>query len=360
MHSTRTALWAMAVATVGGGCGGAAPPSPATPAAAAGGSAASGTPTAVVDAAPSGIGGASAMDGPCVVGAQYARPAPQGDPQLVYQGSGKGLFEGPVWVAATAGLYFSEMTFSDSPPPSAIHKFSPADGSTSPFVEDSGTNGLALRRDGRILGATHQPQGLAVFDPSTAERQPVAITYQGKHFNSPNDLTLRADGNVYFTDPDWQLGKRKSETGKTGVYRLLPDGSTVALVDDTLDKPNGIALSPDGNTLYVADFNGGGDQGRVGTYPVAADGATGTRSEFAAGVAVPDGMTVDCAGNLYTTSHEGGVIGIYSPAGMQLGTIKVATSLTNVAFGGADGKTLYATAGKALYAIPMNLPGYPY
>ena len=348
------------VAGSGGGCAGAAPPSPETPVAAATGSAAEGSPAAGVDGASAATGEASATGGPCGAGAPYPRPAAQGDPQLVYQGTGKGLFEGPVWVAATGGLYFSEMTFSANPPPSVIHMFSPADGSTSPFVQDSGTNGLALRGDGKILGATHEPQGLALFDPSTAERQPVAITYQGQHFNSPNDLTVRADGNVYFTDPDWQLGERKSETGKTGVYRLLPDGVTVALVDDTLDKPNGIALSPDGNTLYVADFNGGGNKGRVGAYPVAADGSTGARSEFAPWVAVPDGMTVDCAGNLYTTSHECGVIGIYSPAGTQLGTIKVTTSLTNLAFGGVDGKTLYATAGKALYAIPMNLPGYPY
>jgi len=356
MRWTRTFLWAMAVAAVGGGCGGTAPPGAQTPATATSGSAASGAPARA--AAPT--SGASVAVGPCVPGARYPSPSAQGEPKLVYQGTGKGLFEGPVWVAATAGLYFSEMTFSSNPPPSVIHRFSPADGSTSPFAEDSGTNGLALRADGQILGATHQPQGLALFDSATAKRQAVMITYQGKHFNSPNDLTVRADGNVYFTDPDWQLGQRQSETGKTGVYRLLPDGTTVTLVDDSLDKPNGIALSPDGNTLYVADFNGGGNRGRVGAYPVAADGSTGARTEFAAGVAVPDGMTVDCAGNLYTTSHEGGVIGIYSPAGTRLGTIQVATLLTNVAFGGVDGTTLYATAGKALYAIPMSLPGYPY
>jgi gluconolactonase len=348
------------MAAAAGGCGGAAPPSPETPVAATGGSGADDGSAAAADGASTTTAGASATGGPCGSGGPYPSPVAQGDAQLVYQGTGKGLFEGPVWVAATAGLYFSEMTFSKNPPPSVIHKFSPADGSTSPFVAESGTNGLALRGDGRILGATHQPQGLAVFDPATAERHPVAITYQGQHFNSPNDLTIRADGNVYFTDPDWQLGQRKSETGKTGVYRVLPDSPTVALVDDTLDKPNGIALSPDGNTLYVADFNGGGNQGRVGTYPVAADGSTGARTEFAAGVAIPDGMTVDCAGNLYTTSHEAGMIGIYSSAGTQLGAIQVAPSLTNVAFGGVDGKTLYATAGKALYAIAMNLPGYPY
>ena len=145
----------------------------------------------------------------------------------------------------------------------------------------------------------------------------------------------------------------------TGVYRVPPDGQAI-LVDGALDKPNGIALSPDGTVLYVADYNGGGANGRVGQYPVNPDGSTGARSDFAAGVSVPDGMAVDCAGNLYATAHEAGQIFVYAPTGTKTTTISVAPSLTNVAFGGADGMTLYATAGKGLYAIQMNLPGYPY
>jgi gluconolactonase len=159
-------------------------------------------------------------------------------------------------------------------------------------------------------------------------------------------------GTIYFTDPDWQAGGRPGP-GFTGVY-YLPPGGAALLIDASLDNPNGIALAPDGTALYVGDSSG-----TVSAYPVNPDGSTGSRSDFAT-VTEPDGMAVDCAGNLYVTSHAAGTIHVFAPGGAPLGQIAVATSLTNLAFGGADRRTLSATAGKALYAIQMNLPGYPY
>ncbi len=304
-----------------------------------------------------GSGGNSAT-GPCVPGTAYPVPAAIGNPTIVYQGGGNGLFEGTVWVAGA--IFLSDMTFgTGGPPPSTIHRYDPIAGGAV-WLSDTGSNGMAVRPDGFIVAAAHVPQGLTLFDVNTGGRQALNITYNGAHFNSPNDVTVRSDGNTYFTDPDWQLGGRTNETGMTGVYRVAPDRVTVTLVDGSLDNPNGIALSPDGSVLYVGDYNFGGANGRIGTYPVAADGSTGTRAEFAAGLESPDGVTIDCAGNLYVCEHELGTVTIFAPTGAVVGTITVAAYLTNLAFGGADGTTLYATAFKALYSIPMNIPGNPY
>jgi len=306
-----------------------------------------------------GTGGGSPGTGPCVPGTAYPVPAPLGDPTAVYQGTGNGLFEGPVWVAGA--VFLSDMTFlgTGDPPPAVIHRYDAVNGGAV-WLSETGSNGMAVRPDGFIVAATHLPQDLTLFDVNTTGRQALNLTYNGAHFNSPNDVTVRADGNTYFTDPDWQLGTRTSETGITGVYRVAPDGVTVALVDGTLDNPNGIALSPDGSVLYVGDYNFGGTNGRIGTYPVAADGSTGPQAEFAAGLEGPDGMTIDCAGNLYATQNGPGTITIYDPSGAVVTTIQVAASLTNLAFGGPGGTTLYATAFKTLYSIPMNVPGNPY
>ena len=174
----------------------------------------------------------------------------------------------------------------------------------------------------------------------------------GSRFNSPNDLILRSDGTVYFTDPDFQLGTRPSETGMQGVYRASPSG-TVSLIDGTFAEPNGITLSPDETVLYVADYNGN----LVRTFAVAEDGSTSGRKDFVS-VSSPDGLAMDCLGNLYVASGSPGVMQVYAPSGNKLGSVTVASSLSNMAFGGTDGKTLYITAGKALYSLDMNLPGY--
>jgi gluconolactonase len=202
------------------------------------------------------------------------------------------------------------------------------------YLADAGVNGMAVDGKGVVYAASHKVQGIVKL-------------------NSPNDLVLRSDGTIFFTDPDFQLGNRTSETGKKGVYRASPTG-TVSLVDDTFAEPNGITLSPDESMLYVADYNGG----VVRTFSVAADGSTSGRKDFAT-VKSPDGFGMDCLGNLYVASGTG-TIQVYAPSGSQLGSITVAASLSNLAFGGADGKTLYATAGKALYSVAMNLPGYYY
>ena len=223
------------------------------------------------------------------------------------------------------------------------------------FVEVANSNGLALAPDGTLLAATHDTQALSRFDLATGARTNLPLLALTKHLNSPNDLTVRSDGTVFLTDPDWQLPRRSSETMRTGEYRISAPQSSSAnaatLIDGTLSKPNGIALSPDERTLYV-----GSSGNEIWKYPVAADGSLGARSKFAE-TGSSDGMTVDCAGNLYVTS---GKVEVFAPDGSKHGEISVDGSPSNVAFGGEDRKTLYITAGPRLYAIQLNVPGYPY
>ena len=162
---------------------------------------------------------------------------------------------------------------------------------------------------------------------------------------------MRSDGSVYFTDPDWQLGARTSQTGFTGVYRASTD-LEVTLITDALGNPNGIALSPDERTLYVG--SAGND---VLAFPVDADSSVGAPSVFASPGA-SDGMGIDCAGNLYVAA--GTEVRVYSPAGAELGVIAVAQTPSNVAFGGSDHQTLYVTAQSGLYSIHLQVPGLPY
>jgi gluconolactonase len=269
-----------------------------------------------------------------------------------------GFIEGPVWLAAQGVLLFSDMNFSGGDamgPPSRIRRLMPP-ATFDEFNPASNSNGLALAPDGSLLAATHDNQALSRFSMDGVARTQLTVLVDGKHFNSPNDLTVRSDGTVYFTDPDWQLGPRSSETKMTGVYRvsspLSVTGENAAkLVEGTLQKPNGVALSPDEQTLYI------GSQGNeIWKYPVQSDGALGARSKFA-DTGSSDGMAVDCAGNLYVAS---GTLEVFAPSGMKLGEITLDGDPSNAAFGGSDRKTLYITAGAKLYAIALNVPGFPY
>jgi gluconolactonase len=262
--------------------------------------------------------------------------------------------EGPVWFAREGVLLFSDILPAEGAErvqPSRIFQLEPGSAPSLRFA-DSGTNGLALDAAGDVVGCAHDVQAVVRLDIQNATRSVLVDRYDLQRFNSPNDLTVAADGTIYFTDPDWQKGSRPNETGIMGVYRLAPGGA-LSLVDSTLNKPNGISLAPDGRTLYVSALDG-----VIRRYAVAPDGSTGPAVEHAR-VAQPDGMGVDCAGNLYVSSG-GGRITVIAPSGTVWGTIQVASGLTNVAFGGPSATTLFATAGNSVFAIEATIPGQPY
>jgi gluconolactonase len=263
------------------------------------------------------------------------------------------LYEGAVWL--NGALYFSD--FKTTPGfPSRILSYVPGQPLTVALV-DGGTNGLALDATGSALvGARHKSKSVVTFSADLTTASDVAAQYQARPFNSPNDVVVRSDGNFYFTDPDFQTGDTKAQP-TTNVYRVAPGGQ-VSVVDDSIANPNGISLSPDERALFVA---GNLEHGYVKRYPVAADGSVGEGDIFFQPVTVPDGMVVDCAGNLYVTEHTSRRIRVVAADGAELGRITgFEKNVTNVAFGGTERRTLYITTTGGLYQLELPVPGLPY
>lgn len=268
--------------------------------------------------------------------------------------------EGPVWI--NGYLYLSEMAKRSSasePQGGRIIRYQPG-GTATPFLLDVGTNGLAVNSAGELVAASQKVGGIVSFDisgatPSSTPKMIYADEFADmgtdKRFSSPNDLTLRSDGNIYFTDPEYQSGSVKQSAQRS--YRIAPDG-TVTAIADAPSPPNGIALSPDQNTLYV----GGA---KLMKYAVKADGSLEAGADFGSQSGT-DGLGVDCAGNLYVAIYSAGNVVVLTPAGAVLGTITVGSGVTNIAFGGPDSKTLFITrmTPPSLYAVTMNIPGFPY
>ena len=294
-------------------------------------------------------------------GASYPTPDLSGAATVVASGNTGGQYEGTLWLSSSGALLFSDMNMSGSATtvvPAAITRWiSPS--TVSAPVADAGSNGLAIDFSGKVLGCSQKVQGIISVDLNAGLVSTLVNTdASGHHFNSPNDLTVRTDGTIYFTDPDYQIAGRVSETGIKGVYRISPSNQ-VSIVDGQFNQPNGVSLSPDETVLYVADTAAS----KIRRFAVAVDGTTSNKQDFAS-MPSPDGGAVDCAGNLYWASNAApGKVVVFSPSGTQIGTISVGTTdkPTNVAFGGTDHKTLYiSTSPRKIYSVTINIPGFPY
>ncbi|WP_084005086.1 SMP-30/gluconolactonase/LRE family protein [Gilvimarinus polysaccharolyticus] len=288
----------------------------------------------------------------CAVAADYQAPAGTLKAARIAAAdfSEPGLYEGPVWT--NGKLLFSRFGF-EAGFPSNILSY---DGQrVSMALADAGSNGLALDNANQLLAGTHKYKAVARFDLNGAARKDLAREYRDNRFNSPNDLTMSSRGDVYFTDPDFQRAAAPGGQDATRVYRIDGTGQ-VSVVDDSIANPNGISLSPDEQTLYVA---GGGEQGFIRAYPLN-QGEAGAGRTFLADVTVPDGMAVDCLGNIYVTEHTKQQVRVISPEGDEIAVIKVDANVTNGAFGGEDGKTLYLTGAGALWSINLDVAGLPY
>jgi gluconolactonase len=257
-----------------------------------------------------------------------------------------GLFEGAVWHGDS--LYYSDFVFSQGNS-SRIMRLD-ADGKVSVAIENSGSNGLALGPDGKLLAATHDKKALSLYDLETGEREIVINQFQNNPFNSPNDLTMSRSGVIYFTDPGYQRAAAPGGQPLTRVYQVKD--KMVTVVDETITNPNGIGLSPDQKTLYVA-----GD-GSLWTYPITAEGVG--KGTILSPITQPDGLAVDCLGNIYATEHGEKRVRVVSPTGESLAVIRVDANVTNTAFGGKDRKTLFITGAGAVWKIDLDVAGMPY
>ena len=261
------------------------------------------------------------------------------------------FLEGPTWSSQDNAFYFSEMNFASSQalgPDSTIYKLVLPNTLTT-YLKHSGTNGLYAKGES-LYTLNHSTQSLSKINIKSKTNTVIVNKFDGLSFSSPNDMTMHKNGDIFFTDPNWQLGERTQQMSYTGVYKLSNTG-VLSLIDATLEKPNGVALSPDQRTLYIGDFSN-----RVSKYTIDENGDILPREDFIK-VTSPDGIKVDSAGNIYVSSHKKGVINIYTPRGSLIDKIELGPNVTNLAFGGKNRKTLLITTAKGLFTLDVKVAG---
>jgi gluconolactonase len=245
-----------------------------------------------------------------------------------------------VWLPGE-GLLFSDI------PNDRIHVV--RDGKLATHREPSGnSNGLTLDREGRIIACEHGNRRVSIERAGVVEG--LAMYYDGHRLNSPNDVVVRSDGRIFFTDPPYGITQEQRDLPYNGVFTLVPDGELTLLTKD-FERPNGLAFSPDERTLYIADTA----HLHVRAFDVAADGSLGGGRIFATmrENGRPDGMKVDREGRLYVCA---GTVQVFAPDGRQLGAIECPQWPANCAWGG-DGGDLYITARTAVYRTAVATIG---
>ena len=281
--------------------------------------------------------------------------------------------EGPVWVShSDGGLPSQSLLFSDIPNnrihcwnlKTGLSVFLEPAGFTGPasYGREQGSNGLALDAAGRLLCCEHGDRRISVLEKNGGKRT-LADAWDGKRFNSPNDLAVHTSGTIYFTDPPYGLpdgfDDARREIDCCGVFRLQPDG-TVDLVCNTMTRPNGIAFSPDQKKLYVAQSDP--NEPILKVFNILEDGRLDAGMTFFDATTLterrkgnPDGLAVDVQGNLFATG-PGGVL-VISPDGTHLGTILTGQKTANCCFG-EDGRSLFITADMYLCRIRLATRGW--
>lgn len=252
-------------------------------------------------------------------------------------GEGYQFTEGPVWLPS------GRLAFSDIPADTIFY----ADRSV--LRKPSGnSNGLTLDEEGRLTSCEHGNRRVARTEPDGSITV-LADNYQGKKLNSPNDATVRSDGTIFFTDPTYGLSGREAELDFNGVYAIRPDGTLTLLAKD-FNRPNGLVLSVDEKTLYVADTA----ESHIRAFDVAEDGLL-SNGRVHCEVPSPDGIRIDTEGRIWATSRLG--IVVVDPDGEQAGVIEFPQWPANCTFGGSDSKTLFVTARTGVYKVECAVSG---
>jgi gluconolactonase len=263
------------------------------------------------------------------------------------------FIEGPVWIKESAMLVFSDI------PANELKQWTARGGVTSFRQPSQNANGNTLDLTGRLLTCEHSGRRVAIREKDGTVKT-VVDSFEGRKLNSPNDVVVRSDGTIWFTDPEYGLKnkpgtKEKEDKQQAGnfVYRHDPKtGKTTALVRDFV-QPNGLAFSPDERKLYVADS---GTPRHIRVFDVTNDGTVSNGRVFCTiDKGGPDGIRVDRDGRVWSSAGDG--VHIFAPDGSRIGKILVPEAPANLCFGGDDGKTLFITARKSLYAIKVLVSG---
>ncbi|HET6575089.1 MAG TPA: SMP-30/gluconolactonase/LRE family protein [Fimbriiglobus sp.] len=268
---------------------------------------------------------------------------------------GDGEFtEGPT-AGPDGAIYFSDIG-------NRILRFDPKTGKTTTYRDPSGrSNGLKFDAEGRLIaceGANTGGNRRISITEKDGKVRTLADKWNGKRFNSPNDLALDTKGRVYFTDPRY-VGTESREIDTESVYRIDPDGTVTKVIAD-VSKPNGIVIAPDGKTLYLAETNAQKKR-QLLAFPLRSDGTVGAKKvlyDFGDDRGI-DGMTVTADGQIVATAGRGKTAGVYliTPEGKKVGFVPTPEAPSNCCFGGPGSKSLYITAGKSLYRIELVVAG---
>ena len=264
-----------------------------------------------------------------------------------------GPAEGPVWISEGHYLLFNDIQTARR------MKYTPGQGATVAMEKTNQANGTTRDPQGRIISAEHLTRRVTRYEPDGSITV-VANSFQGKRLLRPNDVIVKSDGTIYFTDPGGPLAPEQWDVTVRGVYRVSADLGSMSLIVSDMVGPNGLAFSPDERVLYIADSR----RRHIRAFDVLPNGmvAMETSRLFAdlggPEPGVPDGMKIDTAGNVYTGG--GGGLYIIDPKGKKLGRIVHGQpATTNMAFGGDDWKTLYFTTRSTLYSVNVKIPGMP-
>lgn len=262
--------------------------------------------------------------------------------------------EGPVW-HPDGHLLFSDM------PGDKRRKWTPSTGVEVVRDPANKCNGMAFDRDGNLLVCEHSTSSLVRESPE-GQVEVLASHFEGSELNSPNDVIIASNGDIFFSDPSYGRTpgfgvERETELDFRGVYQLSPDG-TLRLLDAEFEQPNGLCFSPDETRLYVNDT----ERGHIVSYPRASDGSIGSRSVFADGigeidyeVGVVDGMKCDADGNVLVSGPHG--IWVFDSLGSHLGVIEIPEVVGNLNWGGPNWDTLYVTASTSVYEVGCAVSG---
>lgn len=255
--------------------------------------------------------------------------------------------EGPVWLSRDGGF----LVFSDIPA-DELKRWSEKEGLATFRKPSHNANGNLLDREGRMISCEHGGRRLSILE-ADGTLATLVDKFEGKAFNSPNDVAVAADDAVCFTDPDYGLRGKPGEIGGNWVFRFDPKTKNIRVLVKDFDKPNGIAFSPDGKLLYIADS---GKPRHIRVFDVEADGGVSNSRVFCTlDQGAPDGIRCDADGRVWSSAGDG--VRIYDTSGKLLGTIPVPEVPANLCFGGADRKTLFITARTSLYAIDVRVKG---